>query len=263
MMNISFIGCGNMASAIIKGLVSNGYDASGITAADRIKANLDNMAESTGINITESNVDAVTAADIVIAAVKPQQLEGVLEEIREYLEGRILVTLAPGKTLKWIGEHLKKGVKIVRTMPSTPALVGEGMTAVCANKYVTEEELYSIVDIFKSVGKAVVIPEYLFDVSVGVGSSSPAFVFMFIEAMADAAVYEGMSRQQAYAFAAQAVYGSAKLVLETGIHPGELKDRVCSPAGTTIEGLRTLEQNGFRGTVMDAVIRTIEKSRNL
>ncbi len=262
-MNISFIGCGNMASAIIKGLVNTGFDPASICAADMISGNLESIAASTGINITDSNITAVKKADIIIAAVKPQQLEAVLEEIKNDIDSRILVTLAPGKTLSWIGERVQKGTKIIRTMPSTPALVGEGMTAICANSEVEEDELREVVDIFKSVGKAVVIPEHLFDVAVGAGSSSPAFVFMFIEAMADAAVYEGMSRQQAYAFAAQAVYGSAKLVLETGIHPGELKDRVCSPAGTTIEGVRTLEQNGFRGTVMDAVIDAIEKSKEL
>ncbi len=262
-MKISFIGCGNMASAIINGLVKKGFSPKDLCAADMLRGNLERISASAGIRTAGSNTEAVREADIVVAAVKPQQLEGVLAEIREVLEERILVSLAPGKTIKWIEERLCGTPKVVRTMPSTPALVGKGMTAVCGNGSVSEEELAEVLAIFKSVGRAAVIPESLFDVATGVGSSSPAYVFMFIEAMADAAVYEGMSRQQAYEFAAQAVMGSAGLVLESGTHPGELKDRVCSPAGTTIEGLRTLEQNGFRGTVMDAVIDSIEKSKSL
>ena len=262
-MKISFIGCGNMASAIIKGLIGNGFDPACICASDINAEGLRKMAEQTGIKAAPLNTEAVNFADIVILAVKPQQLDDILPEIRDLASNKILVTLAPGKTLKWIGERLNKNTKVVRTMPSTPALVGESMTALCANEHVSESELDEVLEIFRNVGKAVVIPENLFDVAVGVGSSSPAYVFMFIEAMADAAVYKGMSRQQAYAFAAQAVYGSARLVLESGIHPGELKDRVCSPAGTTIEGLRTLEQGGFRGTVMDAVIDAVERSQEL
>ena len=262
-MNISFIGCGNMASAIIKGLIGNGYDPASICASDINAAALHEFAEQTGIKAAGFNTEAVNFGHIIVLAVKPQHLDEVLPELRDLAAGKIVVTLAPGKTLKWLGERLHKGTKVIRTMPSTPALVGESMTAVCPNENVGEDELEEVLAIFRSVGKAVVIPEILFDVAVGVGSSSPAYVFMFIEAMADAAVYKGMSRQQAYAFAAQAVYGSAKLVLESGVHPGELKDRVCSPAGTTIEGLRTLEQGGFRGTVMDAVIDAVERSQEL
>lgn len=154
-------------------------------------------------------------------------------------------------------------MKIVRTMPNTPALVGEGITGVCHNDLVTKEELEYVCHILNGFGKAEVVPERLMDVVVSVSGSSPAYVFMFIEAMADAAVADGMPRPQAYKFAAQAVLGSAKMVLETGKHPGELKDMVCSPGGTTIEAVRVLEQKGFRSAVFEAMKVCAEKSKGM
>lgn len=154
-------------------------------------------------------------------------------------------------------------MKIVRTMPNTPALVGEGITGVCKNELVTEEELSYICKIFSGFGKAEVLSEKLMDVVVSVSGSSPAYVFLFIEAMADAAVADGMPRAQAYKFAAQAVYGSAKMVLETGKHPGELKDMVCSPGGTTIEAVRVLEEKGFRSSVIEAMKACVKVAKEL
>ena len=187
-----------------------------------------------------------------------------IEEIKDFVrDDQIIITIAPGKTLAWLEEQFGKKVKIVRTMPNTPAMVGEGMTAACPNKYVTEEELKHTVSILSAFGKVEVVPERLMDVVVSTSGSSPAYVFMFIEAMADAAVADGMPRAQAYKFAAQAVYGSAKMVLETGKHPGELKDMVCSPAGTTIEAVRVLERNGFRSAVIEAMKACTEISKNM
>ena len=176
---------------------------------------------------------------------------------------QLVITIAPGKTLSWLEAQFGKKVKIVRTMPNTPALVGEGMTAACVNQYVTEEEKEYALRILSSFGKVELVPEHLIDAVVVVSGSAPAYVFMFIEAMADAAVAEGMPRAQAYAFAAQAVYGSAKMVLETGKHPGELKDMVCSPAGTTIEAVRVLEEKGFRSAVIEAMRACADVSRSL
>ena len=156
-----------------------------------------------------------------------------------------------------------KEVKIVRVMPNTPALVGEGMSGLCCNEYVTEEEFDLVHKIFESFGKAEKITENLMDAVVGVSGSGPAYVYMFIEAMADAAVAQGLPRKQAYKFAAKAVMGSAKMVLETGKHPGELKDMVCSPAGTTIEAVKVLEAAGFRSALMEAMEVCAEKSRNM
>jgi pyrroline-5-carboxylate reductase len=151
----------------------------------------------------------------------------------------------------------------VRTMPNTPALVGEAMTALCPNELVEARELEAIEKIFQSFGKTQVVSEPMIDVVVGVSGSSPAYVFLFIEALADAAVADGMPRKQAYAFAAQSVLGSAKMVLETGLHPGELKDMVCSPGGTTIEAVQVLEDKGLRSAVMAAARACVKKARGL
>ena len=148
-------------------------------------------------------------------------------------------------------------------MPNTPALVGEGMTGVCANDLVTEEELQLVLTLLKSFGRAEVVPEYLMDTVTGVSGSSPAYVFLFLEALADAAVAEGMPRKQAYEFAAQSVLGSAKMLLETGLHPGELKDMVCSPGGTTIEAVAVLERENLRSAVIDATRACIRKSKGV
>ena len=178
-------------------------------------------------------------------------------------ERKIIVSIAPGKTLDWLFGQFGKKVKLVRCMPNTPALVGEGMTGVCSNEAVTEGELEMVLRILESCGRAEVLPERLMDAVVSVSGSSPAYVFLFIEAMADAAVADGMPRAQAYRFAAQAVLGSAKLVLETGKHPGELKDMVCSPGGTTIEAVRVLEEKGMRSAVMEAMKACTAKGRQM
>ena len=175
----------------------------------------------------------------------------------------MIVGIAPGKTLAWLEEKCEQPLKVVRLMPNTPAQVGEGMTGACANERVTQEDLAQILTITNSFGRTEVVPERMMDAVGAVSGCSPAYVFMFIEAMADAAVAQGMPRKQAYQFAAQSVLGSAKMVLETGMHPGELKDMVCSPAGTTIEGVRILEQNGFRSAVFEALQGAADKGKKM
>ena len=255
---VGFIGCGNMASAIIGGLKAHaGIDASEIIAADASEAAREKAKETLSICTTASNTEVSTQADVLFLSVKPQYYETVIAEIQPTLPaGQIIVTIAPGKTLAWL-------VKIVRTMPNTPALVGEGITGVCKNNLVTEDEFAYVLKLLSSFGLAEAIPESLMDAVVSVSGSSPAYVFLFIEAMADAAVADGMPRAQAYKFAAQAVLGSAKMVLETGKHPAELKDMVCSPAGTTIEAVRVLEEKGFRGAVMDAMKACTAKAKGI
>ncbi len=254
-----------MASAMIGGMLAQGLaKPEMIVGADVLPAARDKAREAFGIGVCDSSAEVAVEADVMVLSVKPQFYQEVIGEIKDCVTpDKIIVTIAPGKTLAWVREQFGKEVKAVRCMPNTPALVGEGCTGVCKNANVTEEELERVLKLLESFGKATQVPERLMDVVGGVSGCSPAFVFMFIEAMADAAVAEGMPRSQAYAFAAQAVYGSAKMVLETGRHPGELKDMVCSPAGSTIQGVRTLEEGGFRGIVMDAVIDSIEKSRQL
>ena len=187
-------------------------------------------------------------------------IAGIKDEVTD---DQIVITIAPGKTLSWLADQFGRAVKIVRTMPNTPAMVGEGMTAACPNEHMTEEEIGRVKEILESFSRVELVPEKLMDVVTAVSGSSPAYVFMFIEAMADAAVSGGMPRAQAYQFAAQAVLGSAKMVLDTGKHPGELKDMVCSPAGTTIGAVRTLEEKGFRSAVFEAVKVCEEISRSL
>ena len=264
MMKLGFIGTGNMAGAIMGGIIQKGiFRPEQIIGADISEAGRQKAKETYGIEVTEDNRKAA-AAEVLILSVKPQFYADAIAEIRDCIrDDQLVITIAPGKTLSWLEEQFGKRVKIVRTMPNTPALVGEGMTAACVNQYVTEEEKAYALKILDSFGKVELVPEHLIDAVVAVSGSSPAYVFMFIEAMADAAVAEGMPRTQAYEFAAQAVYGSAKMVLETGKHPGELKDMVCSPAGTTIEAVRILEKKGFRSAVIEAMRACADVSRRL
>lgn len=263
-MRLGFIGAGNMAQAIIGGVIGSGLVArEEIIASAATQKTIDKVKELYTINTTLNNAE-VAKADIVFLAVKPVYCEQVIQEIKANItDKQIIVSIAAGKDLAWLETQLGADRKIVRTMPNTPALVGEGITAVCPNENVDEKDLQVVCDLLGSFGKAEVIKETMMDAVIAVSGSSPAYVFMFIEAMADAAVAEGMPRAQAYQFAAQSVLGSAKMVLETGKHPGELKDMVCSPAGTTIEAVRVLEQTGFRGSVMECMKACADKSRNM
>ncbi len=265
-MKIGFIGLGNMASAMIGGILQKGMAEPGdIIGAEKLEAAREVAKAKFGIQIAQSNSEAAENADVLFLAVKPLFLQEVIEEIREVVRKEtIIVSIAAGKDLKFYeNAFARPELKLIRCMPNTPALVLEGCTGVCAGENVTEKELETVVKLLGSFGKASVVPERLMDAVVGVSGSSPAYVFLFIEAMADAAVLAGMPRNQAYEFAAQAVMGSAKMVLETGKHPGELKDMVCSPGGTTIEAVKVLEEKGFRAAVMDAMEACIDKSKNL
>lgn len=264
-MKIGFIGCGNMASAMIDGIISAGKcSVEDIMASNRSEGKLLEKKEKYGILTTTDNREAAAFADILFLSVKPQFYEEVITQIKDVVKpDQIIVTIAPGKTQEWLLDKFGKDVKLVRTMPNTPAMVNEGMMGMCANSSVSEEELTFVREICSGFSRTEVISENLMDVVTAVSGSSPAYVFMFIEAMADAAVSDGMPRAQAYKFAAQAVLGSAKMVLETGKHPAELKDMVCSPAGTTIEAVRVLEDKGLRSAVIEAMKACVRKSRGL
>ena len=264
-MKLGFIGTGNMATAMMGGIIKNNIvPAEEIIGADPFAPGRERVKANLGINVTDKNTDVIEQAEIVVLFVKPQFYESVINEIKDGVrEDQLIITIAPGKTLAWLEEKFGKPVKIVRTMPNTPAMVGEGMTAACYNAYVTDEELNRAIELLKGFSRVEVVPERLMDAVVSTSGSSPAYVFMLIEAMGDAAVSGGMPRQQAYQFAAQAVLGSAKMVLETGKHPGELKDMVCSPAGTTIEAVRVLEERGFKSAVFEAMKVCEEMSRNM
>ena len=264
-MKITFIGCGNMAKAMIGGILKQGIaGAEDLTATAATEASRQAAEKSFGIHTEADNAAAAADADLLVLAVKPIYLEGVIREIAGAVSPEtIIVSLAPGRTLEWMEGLFGRKVKLIRTMPNTPALVGEGMTGLCANSQVGKEDLDKALQVFESFGKVQVVPERLMDTVVGVSGSSPAYVFLFIEALADAAVADGMPRAQAYEFAAQSVLGSAKMVLETGKHPGELKDMVCSPGGTTIEAVRVLEEKGFRSAVIEAAKACVRKSSGM
>lgn len=264
-MKIGFIGLGNMAKAIIGGMLNDKIVQAGdIIGTARTDETMEAVRAAYGIEIGRSNAEVAAASDVLILAVKPQFLRDVIQEIRKAVsEDTLIISIAAGKTMQWIEDAFDRKIKLVRCMPNTPALVGAGCTGVCVNTNVSQEDADYSIRLMESFGRASLVPEHLMDAVGAVSGSSPAYVFMFIEAMADAAVAAGMPRKQAYEFAAQAVYGSAKLVLESGRHPAELKDMVCSPAGTTIQGVRVLEERGMRGAIINALTATVEQSKKL
>ncbi len=264
-MKAGFIGSGNMGGAMMRGIIASGkYTEDEIMASDAVAGALTAVEKDLGILTSTDNKIVTSFADVVFLAVKPEYYQSVIEEIRDLVTwDKIIVAITPGKSLAWLEEMFIKPVKIIRTMPNTPAMVREGMMGMCPNDNVTEEEIALVRDLCSGFGKTELIGEELMDVAAAVSGSSPAYVFLFVEAMADAAVAEGMPRAQAYKFASQAVLGSAKMVLDTGMHPGELKDMVCSPGGTTIEAVRVLEEKGLRSAVFEAVKACAEKARRM
>lgn len=261
-MKFSFIGAGNMGSAIIGGMIKN-FSPSDILVTDKNEELLKNICEKYGVVTAKENKD-VLDCEFLFLCVKPNVVFNVIEEIKDKITDKTtVVSIVAGKQIKSLEEAFGKETPIVRVMPNTPALVGEGMSAICSNKNVKNEKLKVILDVFSGLGKAEEISENLMDAVTGISGSAPAYVFMMIEAMADAGVEAGMPRDKAYTFASQTVLGSAKMVLETKKHPGELKDMVCSPGGTTIEAVRSLEETGFRSSIMEAIKKCVEKSKNM
>lgn len=262
---LGFIGCGNMAKAMIGGIVkSKLYEGCNIIVSNPSELSLDEVKEKYDVITTNDNIDVAEAADIIILSVKPNKYKEVIDGIKKAVRPEtVIVAIAAGVSTSKVCEYFGREVKVVRAMPNTPALVNEAMSALCRNKNVSDDEFEQVDKIFSAFGKTEVLEEKLMDAVTGVSGSSPAYVYMFIEALADGAVLNGIPREKAYRMAAQAVLGSAKMVLETGKHPGQLKDEVCSPGGTTIEAVHALEKNNFRGTVMDAVQKCTEKSINM
>lgn len=263
MHKIGFIGCGNMGRAMLQGIIDQGVVAPGdVIVSARTRETLDAVQARFGVDVSSDNTQACKAS-IVFLAVKPQMYEEVIDQIASHIPAdAVLVSIAPGKSLAWLAE--KSGMrKIVRLMPNTPAAVGEGMTAVVLGDACDEADAEAVLALVNSFGSSEVIPEHSIDAAAAAAGCSPAFVYMFIEAMADAAVLECMPRTQAYRFASQAVLGAAKMVLESGQHPGALKDAVCSPGGTTIEGVRVLEKHGLRSAVTEALVATVAKAQRL
>ncbi len=260
-MKTAFIGGGNMASALIGGMISAGANSSDIVLSEPDKAKLEVWAKK-GVLTTQSNAEAEAMADVVVFAVKPNIIGKVASEMTGYND-KIYISIAAGISLEYLENILGNDKKIVRAMPNTPAQVGCGMTVIASNRNVSEAELKAVEDLLSAVGEVLVMPEKFMSVATALHGSSPAYAYMFIDAMADAGVSYGLTKTQALKLAAKAVEGSAKMILETGIHPEQLKDNVCSPGGTTIAAVRDLEQNGFRATVQSAVSACVEKAEEM
>ena len=254
-MKLGFIGCSNLTKAMMRGIVNSGeICAKDIIVTDANKYELINTEKEYNVKTTESKIEVVKSSKLIILAEKSEHYESVAKVIKDYITNEhILISIAPNMTIKAVESLFGENIKIIRAKPNIPAIVGESMTGICCNGLVSYQELGYVSDLMCSFGIVEAVPENLMDVVIAVSSSSPAYVFMFIEAMADAASADGMPRAQAYEFAAQAVLGSAKMILQTGKHPGELKDMVCSPGGTTLEAVRVLEQHGLRSSVFEAV----------
>ncbi len=262
---IAFLGAGNMAEALMRGLLRAHVAApSEIICTDKRGERGPELTHKYGVRFEKENLVAVRQASIVVLSVKPQAMNRLLEEIKPALdESKLVISIAAGVPIEAIERKVGHGIRIIRTMPNTPALVGAGATALAAGEHATEADLVQAKALFEAVGMAVVVEEPLLDAVTGLSGSGPAYIFLIIEALADGGVKAGLARDQAQELAAQTVLGSAKLLIETGEHPGRLKDQVTSPGGTAIAGLHTLEAGGLRTTLMDAVEVATNRSREL
>lgn len=254
-LKIGFIGTGNIGTSLIKGVLHSGVaqpDDIYIYDVDQIRA--DKLAKDTGVRLAKDNEQLAADCDYIVVAIKPPYVKCVLEEIKGSItDAKVLVSVAVGITIKTLKGVLGENVKVVRTMPNLPVMVGEGMTLVCFDNIVNDSEKAFVNSLFEGSGKVAELEERLMSQVTSLTGSSPAYVFMMIEAMADGAVLQGIPRKLSYRLASQAILGAAKMVLETGAHPAELKDQVCSPAGTTIAAVKTLEENAFRHILIDAM----------
>lgn len=254
MINIGIIGYGNIGEAMVSGLLKSDYARpERILASSRNQKKIKRALDEFKIGVTRDNLKVVAFSDVLILCVKPMQLAGILEEIKPTLKDEtVVISVVSSVEIKEIEAILGKK-KIIRAMLNTPVMVNEGMSALAVNELVSFLEEETAIELFKSFGQVDLVDEKYMDVITAVSGTSPAYVFMMIEAMADGGVLMGMPRRTAYRMSAQAVMGAAKMVLESDKHPGELKDMVCSPGGSTIDGVYTLEQNNFRGTLMKTI----------
>lgn len=263
---VAFLGGGNMAYAMIRGLLERGF-----TSRERIRVTEprpERRAEleaELGVLTGDDNVSAVRSADVVVLAVKPQVIDAVLAEIAPVVGDRVLVvSIAAGISLTRLESALGPDTaRVVRTMPNTPALVGASATGLAAGRHATASDIATVRAMFEACGVVAVVPESQLDAVTGLSGSGPAYVYLFIEALADGGVRAGLPRDAALMLAAQTVAGAAKMVLDTKQHPGVLKDQVTSPGGTTIAGVHALERAGFRGSVIDAVKAASDRSAEL
>lgn len=253
-LSIGFLGGGNMASALVKGMVhAKVAPAGNVWVSDVKPERLAALAEAHGVRTTGDNGALVAACDVIVVAVKPQVIDRVLDGVSAGLAGKLLISVAAGVPIAAIEKRVPESTRVVRTMPNTPATVLAGATAIAPGTHATEADLDVARKLFAAVGRVVTLEEAQLDAATGLSGSGPAYVMLMIEALADGGVKVGLHRDTALLLAAQTVFGSAKLLLETGEHPGRLKDMVTSPGGTAIAGLHTLESGGLRRTLIDAV----------
>jgi pyrroline-5-carboxylate reductase len=252
---IGLLGAGNMAGALIRGLIaSKTVGADQIRASDVRRDRLDELAKTHGIAICTDNRELVDWANLVVLAVKPQVVDRVLDDVgNAFRQDTLVVSIAAGVPIRALEARLPAGVPVVRAMPNTAAIVLSGATGIAPGAHATDDDMQAAKALFDAVGRTVVLDETLIDAVTGLSGSGPAYVMLMIEALADGGVKVGLHRDTALLLAAQTVYGSAKLLLDTGEHPGRLKDMVTSPGGTAIAGLHTLETGGLRRTLIDAV----------
>ena len=249
-LRIGFLGAGKMATALAKGWLPS----ASICASDPVQAARDHFTSQTGVNTLADNIGVVAQSDVVVLAVKPQNMPELLNEIRAGVQSQhLLLSIAAGITIKQITDAVGNDRRIVRVMPNTPCLVNASASAFAASSQASAADVQLVQDLLNRVGRAVQVPEKLLDAVTGLSGSGPAFVAVMIEALSDGGVRMGLPRDLATMLAAQTLLGSAKMLLETGLHTGQLKDMVASPGGTTIAGLHALEKGGLRGALMDAV----------
>jgi len=264
-MKIGFIGAGNMAEALMKGIMSAGLASKDeIIASEPSTERKEFIARTYGVRVTGDNVEVARNANLIVLAVKPNNVSMVMDELKPYLTtDHLLISIAAGVRIAQIESKLNYGVRVIRVMPNQPCLVGASASAFALGKSAKPEDKDTVMKLLQSVGIAFVVEEKLLDAVTGLSGSGPAFVYVVIEAMADGGVLAGLPRNIAVKLAAQTVYGAAKTVLDSNAHPAIMKDMVASPAGTTIEGLLVLEQSGVRGAFMEAVEAAAKKSKEL
>lgn len=265
-MKIGFIGAGNMASAIIKGAISSGnFESNCIYAFDLCTDKLELLKNDLKINITDNTMDLIRSVDVVVLAVKPNVIANVLKENNDILKESkaLIISIAAGKTIEFISNNLDFNASIIRVMPNINATVNEAMSAYCFNEFVNEEQKAIAEKLCSSFGKVMCLDESYFPLFGVIAGCAPAFAYMFIDSLARAAVKNGMNKNDALNIAAQTVYGSAKQIMESNVHPWELIDRVCSPGGTTIEGVAALQTNSFESAITKAVDVSLDKDKKV
>lgn len=262
-MKLGFLGAGAMGGAILSGAIDSGVIKPECAYVYDLSSKVRDKYRAMGCNIVESAADLGKFSDAVIVSLKPQYAESGMAQLGDSLDGKALISIMAGITVNTLRKWVKGNVRVLRLMPNTPALVGAGAFALDADTDLTEEEKAFAQELFESIGIVEWMPEHLIDTACGLSGAGPAYVYIIIEALADGGVFKGLPRPTAKRLAAQTVFGAAKMVLETGTHPDELKDMVCSPGGNTIVGVKSLEEHGVRGALIDAVGQATVKAQEL